>query len=76
MNTTTEKTLAAVLGVLPVLVTPASAALAENAPRSGGAMMSNGGSYEHMYGFNSVWLIALVVALLGVALVVVLRKRR
>lgn len=75
MNTTTEKTLAAVLGVLPVLVTPVSAALADNTPMSGG-MMGNGSTYGHMYGFNSAWLIALVVVVLGVVLVAVLRKSR
>jgi len=53
MNSTTEKALAAVLGVLPVLVTPVSAALADNTPMSGGGMMGNGSSYGHMYGFNS-----------------------
>lgn len=76
MNTITEKTLAAVLGVLPVLVTPVSAALADNTPMSGGGMMGNGSSYGHMYGFNSAWLIALVVVVLGVVLVAVLRKSR
>ncbi len=76
MNTITDKTLAAMLGVLPVLVTPVSAALADNTPMSGGGMMDSGSSYGHMYGFNSAWLIALVVVVLGVVLVAVLRKSR
>lgn len=76
MNTTTERTLATVLGVLPALVIPVSAALADNTPMGGGGMMGNGSSYGHMYGFNSAWLIALVVVVLGVVLFTVLRKRR
>ena len=75
MNTTTERTLATVLGVLPALVIPVSAAMADNTPMGGG-MMDTGSTYGHMYGFNSAWLIALVVVVLGVVLVAVLRKSR
>ena len=63
------------LGVLPALVIPVSTALADNTPMGGG-MMDNGNTYGHMYGFNSAWLIALVVVVLGVVLVAVLRKSR
>ena len=75
MNTTTDRTLATVLGVLPALVIPVSSALADNTPMGGG-MMGNGSTYGHMYGFNSAWLIALVVVVLGVVLVAVLRKTK
>jgi len=76
MNTTIDRALASVLGVLPALVIPVSAALADNTPMGGGGMMGNGSSYGHMSGFNSAWLIALVVVVLGVVLVAVLRKSR
>jgi len=75
MSTTTERTLATVLGVLPALVIPVGTALADNTPMGGG-MMGNGSSSGHMYGFNSPWLIALVVVVLGIVLVAVLRKTR
>ena len=75
MNTTTERPLATVLGVVPALVIPVSTALADNTPMGGG-MMGNGSSSGHMYGFNSAWLIALVVVVLGIVLVAVLRKTR
>jgi hypothetical protein len=54
---------------------PVSAAMADNTPMGGG-MMDNGSTYGHMYGFNSAWLIALAVVVLGVVLVAVLRKTR
>ena len=75
MNTTTDRALATVLGVVPALLMPVSAAMADNTPMGGG-MMDNGSTYGHMYGFNSAWLIALVVVVLGVVLVAVLRKTR
>jgi len=75
MNTTTERVLAAMLGVVPALLMPVSAAMADNTPMGGG-MMDNGSTYGHMYGFNSSWLIALVVVVVGVVLVAVLRKSR
>ena len=75
MNTTTDRTLATVLGLLPALVISVSSALADNTPMGGG-MMGNGSTYGHMYGFNSAWLIALVVVVLGVVLVAVLRKTK
>ena len=76
MNTTVDRALASVLGVLPSLVLPVSNALADNTPTGDGGMMGNGSSYGHMYGFNGAWLIALVVVVLGVVLVAVLRKSR
>ena len=76
MNTIIDRALATVLGVLPALVIPVSTALADNTPMDGSGMMGNGSSYGHMYGFNSAWLIALVVVVLGVVLVAVLRKSR
>lgn len=75
MNTTTDRTLATVLGVLPALVIPISAALADNTPMGGG-MMGDGSTYGHMYGFNGGWLIGLVVVVLGIVLVAVLRRTR
>lgn len=75
MNTTTDRTLATVPGVVPLLLMPFSAAMADNTPMGGG-MMDNGSTYGHTYGFNSAWLIALVVVVLGVVLVAVLRKTR
>jgi hypothetical protein len=75
MNTTTKRTLVTVLGGVPVLLVPVSAAMADNTPMGGG-MMGNGSTYGHMYGYNSAWLIALVVVVLGVVLVAVLRKAR
>ncbi|MBP7608290.1 MAG: hypothetical protein KA760_02260 [Steroidobacteraceae bacterium] len=75
MNTTTERSLATVLGVAPALLMPVSAAMADNTPM-GGEMMDNGSMNGHMYGFNSAWLIALVVVVLGVVLVAILRKSR
>ena len=75
MNSTTERTLATLLGGVPALLTPVSAAMADNTPMGGG-MMGNGNMYGHMYGFNSAWLIALVVVVLGVVLVAVLRTTR
>ena len=75
MNTTTDRALATVLGVAPALLMPVSAALADSTPMGGG-MMGNGGTFGHMYGFNSAWLIALVVVVLGVVLVAVLRRSR
>jgi hypothetical protein len=75
MYSTTDKALAAVLGVVPALLMPVSDAMADNTPMGGG-MMDNGNTYGHMYGFNSAWLIGLVVVVLGVVLVAVLRKRR
>ena len=75
MNTTTDRALATVLGVVPALLMPVSGAMADNT-RMGGGMMDNGNTYGHMYGFNSAWLIGLVVVVLGVVLVAVLRKRR
>lgn len=74
MNTTTDKALATVLGVVPALLMPVSAAMADNP--MGGGMMHNGSTYGHMYGFNSAWLIALVVVVLGVVLIAALRKSR
>lgn len=76
MNTTIDRALATALGVLPALVIPVSTALADNTPMGGDGMMGNGSSSGHMYGFNSAWLIALVVVVLGVVLVAVLRKSR
>jgi hypothetical protein len=75
MNTTIKRTLATVLGGVPPLLVPVSAAMADNAPMGDG-MMGNGSAYGHMYGFGSAWLIALVVVVLGVVLVAVLRKTR
>ena len=75
MNTTTDRALATVLGVVPALLMPISGAMADNT-RMGGGMMDNGNTYGHMYGINSAWLIGLVVVVLGVVLVAVLRKRR
>ena len=75
MNTTTDRTLATVLRVLPALVIPISTVLADNTPMGGG-MMGNGSTSGHIYGFNSAWLIALVVVVLGIVLVAVLRKSR
>lgn len=75
MNTTADRTLATVLGVLPALVIPVSTALADNTPMGDG-MMGIGSTYGHMYGFNSAWLIALVVVVFGIVLVAVLRKTR
>ena len=75
MNTTTDRAFATVLGVVPVLLMPVSAAIADNTPMGGG-MMDNGSTYGHMYGFDSAWLIALAVVVLGVVLVAVLRKTR
>jgi hypothetical protein len=49
--------------------------MADNTPMGDG-MMGNGSTYGHMYGFNSAWLIALVVVVLGIVLVAVLRKTR
>jgi len=75
MNTTTERILATLRGGVPALLAPVSAAMADNTPMGGG-MMGNGSTYGHMYGFNSAWLIALVVIVLGIVLVAVLRKTR
>jgi len=75
MNTTTDRSLATVLGVLPALVIPVSTALADTTPMGGG-MMDNGSTYGHMYGFNGAWLIGLVVVVLGIVLVAVLRRTR
>jgi hypothetical protein len=71
MNTTTERTLATLVGGLPALLAPISAAMADTTPMGGG-MMGNGS----MYGFNSAWLIALVVVVAGVVLVAALRTKR
>ena len=75
MNTTTDRTLATVLGVLPALVIPVSTALADNTPMGGG-MMDNGSTYGHVSGFNGAWLIGLIVVVLGIVLVTVLRRSR
>jgi len=75
MNTITESTLATLLGGVPALLAPVSAAMADNTPMGDG-MMGNGSTYGHMYGFNSAWLIALVVVVLGIVLVAVLGKTR
>ena len=75
MNTTTDRTLATVLGVLPALVIPISTVLADTTPMGSG-MMGNGSTSGHIYGFNSAWLIGLVVVVLGIVLVAVLRKSR
>jgi uncharacterized membrane protein len=75
VNTTTDRTLATVLGVLLAMAIPASTAIADNTPMGGG-MMGNGSTYGHMYGFNGAWLIGLVVVVLGIVLVTVLRRSR
>jgi hypothetical protein len=75
VNTTTDRTLATVLGVLLAMVIPVSTAIADNTPMGGG-MMGNGSTYGHMYGFNGAWLIGLVVVVLGIVLVTVLRRSR
>jgi len=75
MNTNTDRTLATVIGVLPALLIPVSTALADNTPMGEG-MMGNGSTYGHMYGFNSAWLIALVVVVLGIVVVAVRRKTK
>jgi hypothetical protein len=48
--------------------------MADNTPMGSG-MMGNGSTYGDMYGFNSVWLIALVVVVVGVVIVAALRKK-
>jgi len=75
MNPTTEKTFAALLRGVPALLAPVSAAIADNTPMGGG-MMGNDGTYGHIYGFNSAWLIALVVVVLGFVLVAVMRRTK
>lgn len=71
MNTTTERALAALVGGVPALLAPVSAAMADNTLMGGGMM-----GYGSMYGFNSAWLIALVVVVAGVVLVAALRTKR
>lgn len=75
MNTSTGKTLATLVGGLPALLAPVSAAMADNTP-IGGGMMGHGGSYWHMYGFNGAWLIALAIVVMGVVVVTALRTKR
>jgi uncharacterized membrane protein len=75
MNTTTDRTLAILVGGVPALLAPVAAAMADSTPMGDG-MMGNANTYGHMYGFSSAWLIALAIVVVGVVLVAVLRKTR
>jgi hypothetical protein len=75
MNTTPERALATLLGGTTALLAPGGAAMAADTPMGDG-MMGDAGTYGHMYGFSSAWLIALAIVVVGVVLVAVLRRTR
>jgi hypothetical protein len=75
MNATADRTLSILLSTAPSLLLPTSRALADSTPMADG-MMGNGSSYGHMYGYGGPWLIALGALVVGVVLVVALRKAK